>query len=140
MEWGCIGFLGVCGVFDYKSKEIPLWIFWLFGLLAMLVSFFQGDLFTWSMAVALLPGVILFLLGKCTGKIGEGDGLMVLVLGMYTDGLVCIRVLFGGLLLTAVTAVGLLLNKKGTFGTELPFAPFLFISCVVYKAVEILSA
>ncbi len=139
MEYGCIGFLGICAVYDYRTKTIPIWLFWIFGLLAVGFHLWQGSLVSVSLLWSVGPGLALWIIGKCTEKIGEGDGLMLLVLGLYMGTLDSIRVFFWALMVVAAVSIGLLIGKKGNLRTEIPFAPFLLVSYIVFKAVEIIG-
>lgn len=135
----CMGFLGICAVFDYRTKTIPIWLFWTFGLLAIVVRICEHTLLSRSVLVGAGIGVIVWIVSKCTGKIGEGDGLMLMVLGLCVGAVPSVQIFFWAVVLTAVFSIGLLIGKRGTLCTEIPFAPFLLVSYVVYQAVELLG-
>lgn len=140
MECGSIGFLGICAVYDAYTKTIPGWLFWVFGCLAVVIRLWQGSFFSLEMACSVLPGLLFWGLAKCTDSIGEGDGLMLLVLGMYMHMGQLLGVSFGAFLLSAILSAVCLITKKGNFRTEIPFAPFLFAAYGIYKVVEIIGS
>lgn len=122
---------GIClliqGIWDIRTKEIPMWISLCFGGCSFLYSVCnQRD---WMcIGLALIPGVICLLLGYVTRQaVGYGDGILLCALGMLysVEELVhmCMIAIF------AAGMVGLVLlvvfKKKGSY--EIPFVPFLFI-------------
>lgn len=139
MDCICMGFLGICAVFDYRTKTIPVCLFWIFGLLAVVIRSCDHTLFAGSVLLGTGIGLLLWLLGKCTEKIGEGDGLMLTVLGVSIGAVPSMQIFFWAVMLTSAISVGLLVRKRGNLHTEIPFAPFLFVSYVMYKAVEIMG-
>ena len=87
------------------------------------VDFFLQGLY--SMFVALLSMLLIFLV--CRGKSGAGDVFVASCLGCGCFGLhECATCLYLSFLLGAVSGVALLLAKKITRQTKIPFAPFLF--------------
>ena len=131
-------YLTILAIFDWKYKKVPLVI--LFGgtAAALLLRFslmLQGDC-DWkglmiSVMAGAVPGLFLLALARITGKIGYGDGLTLLNVGLFTDCMVCLRLLGFSLTLMSFMSIGLLLIKKATGNTRLPYLPFL---ATVYAA------
>ncbi len=125
--YGCTAFLGICAVFDYRTKTIPVKGAQVTAAAGVLLRMAEGTLFTWPVCGGILLGVFFWMLSKATAQqIGEGDGIMLAVTGLYTGFWQTAELLLGALLLAAGVSVWLLLRKKATWRTELPFAPFLF--------------
>lgn len=64
------------------------------------------------------------------GKIGIGDGLLVMPAGLMQQWQRCTAEIIGACLLTFFLAAGLLISRKGNRNTRIPFAPF-FLAAVV---------
>ena len=92
------------------------------------IAFADGDLAgsIGGMAIGAIPGASLFVLSLISkGKLGMGDALMVLVMGLFiglrqTVGELMMAVVFAG-----IFALVLVAAKKCRKGDELPFVPFL---------------
>lgn len=77
-----------------------------------------------------LPSSRFFLLavGKASnGKVGYGDGILILVLGVWTGFLECLLTLTAGLLLASIWAAAALILKIHNKKDTIPFIPFLLI-------------
>jgi leader peptidase (prepilin peptidase)/N-methyltransferase len=81
--------------------------------------------------LGLLPGIFLLFLSKATREsIGMGDGVMMLVLGIYLGVRKVLDLFFLSLFLSSIWAGFLLLVKKKRRDWEFPFVPFLFLGYV----------
>lgn len=123
--------LCICSVFDIRKKEIPFII-----LLAGFLSAFGADVWLiWKgltsvaeVAASILPGVFFLLLGFCTGeKIGYGDGLLLIIIGLFLGFgrsflIVCI-----GLIFSSAFALILLVFCGAGRNSRLPLVPFIAI-------------
>lgn len=97
-------------------------MFWLADLSAREPSLIQG-------ALRLLPGILFLLYGRLTKeKIGYGDGLLLLVLGVWLDAPELWRVWCLGIWLHFGTVLVLFLAKKIRKEEGVPFLPFLCLS------------
>lgn len=125
-------FLLTCAWQDIRNKEIDVWLYWLFGLLAAGVMLAFGtpaedwmDKFE-SMAV----GAVLLLIGKMSrGAIGAGDGWFFVVTGLLlTAGENCI-LLVSGLVFSGCAGLGMVVwgavSGINMRKRSLPFLPFL---------------
>lgn len=81
--------------------------------------------------LGMLPGVFLLGMAYITGKIGLGDGPVLMVLGMLVGYKECLMVISFSLLLMSIWCIGILAFKKGNRHTRIPYLPFL---TVVYLA------
>lgn len=131
-------YLAILAVFDWRYKKVPMVM--LFGgtaavLLLRFSTLAQGDC-DWkrlliSLVAGAVPGLLMLILARITGKVGYGDGLTLLNVGLFTDYMVCLRMLGFSLTVMSLVSIGLLLIKKVTGTTRLPYLPFL---AAVYAA------
>ena len=122
-------FLTVLAVQDLKEKKVSTYKLFIFAVLAILYIDFTKQ-FSWSEILAsMIPGSILLLLSLVTGEsIGYGDGMAVIVLGLWTGGRFAFDVFCIGTLLSGICAVIYLIRgKKDT----IPLIPFLLIGMEV---------
>lgn len=85
-----------------------------------------------DLIVNLIPGTVLLLLSLCSGSgIGPGDGLIVIFIGAICGMERTILILILSFIVCAVFSVFLLLLKKVTTKTRLPFVPFMFLSTLL---------
>lgn len=123
--------LCICSAIDIKKKEVPL-IILLIGFSAALgINIWQickGELFILEMAVSVMPGVFFLLLSFCTGeKIGYGDGLLIVFLGLSLGFGRCSLIICIGLIASSVFALILIVFCKAGRNSRLPLVPFLAI-------------
>lgn len=122
-------FLAVLSAGDVREKKISIYRLAFLALSAMLYRVITGQFSLSEIGWGIFPGCILLLLAFLTReKIGYGDGLTVLVLGLWT----------GGWFTLATVCVGIMLS--GTWGTvcifrgrtePFPFVPFLLLGMEV---------
>lgn len=135
---GAILLLLVGSIYDCKYKCIPCWIFGIAGLWVVCGLLFalpeQGFWTVFAASIfSLLPGLGLLLLSRLTEKkVGEGDGILLLFLGLLEGIEKAFLVFCVGLFLQAFLAAGLLLVKKAKKQTMIPFAPFLFMARILF--------
>lgn len=115
-------------VYDMKKKEIPVFMLMAAGVLSVLYMIVIRDADGGNIAYSLLPGAVLLALSLCTREsIGYGDGLIVLIMGMWLGPLMCTAAVLLGLLLSAVCALFLLILRKVQGKSRIPFVPFLAV-------------
>lgn len=135
LSYAGIGCLGIGAVFDVRTRQIPNWLFVLFFAGAVLFRLVTGQLFCLTVLAGIGIGAgILLLAKKMPRQLGEGDGWMVLVLGVCEGGWACMESLLAGMLFAAAVSVVLLLTRRGSFKTTLPFVPFLFAGYLLWLA------
>ncbi len=123
----------LCAVFDIKKRVIPIRILIIGGMLGLgicLGQMYQTKQsamdFMMTFGCSLLPGSFLLLLGFLTGeKVGYGDGLLLLVVGLFLGFYPCLLILCSSLVLLSLCALILLCLRKVNKSSRLPFVPFL---------------
>jgi leader peptidase (prepilin peptidase)/N-methyltransferase len=92
---------------------------------------------SWVMTgAALLPGVTFWAISYVTrGKVGYGDGWVLLMVGLFIGEAKCIAVLVAALLTETVCLILLLTLRKIHRDNKVPFVPFLLIGLGVIMCV-----
>lgn len=123
--------LCICSVFDIRKKEIPLIILsaGFFAALGIDIwHIWKESASVAEMAASVLPGVFFLLIGFCTGeKIGYGDGLLLIVMGLFLGFGRCFLVVCISLVFSSAFALVLLVFCKAGRNSRLPLVPFLTI-------------
>lgn len=135
---GVILILAIGSICDVKWKKIPTLLpaagaVW--AVVCIILRILQAGVGA-ALAEAFfsaLPGMALLLLSLLTEKkVGSGDGLILILLGLY-EGVECaVSVFCLGLFLQSLLAVGLLIFKKADKQTCIPFLPFLLVSRLLF--------
>lgn len=115
---------------DIHEKRISLFAIILSGSIALLYLAAGECLEPGQVCFRILPGVLLILVALLSGeKIGYGDGISVLVLGLWTSAVFCLLSVTIGLFLAGIYGVILLCTGKKE--REIPFLPFLLAAMEV---------
>lgn len=127
---------------DIKEREISVKNTIWFAVIAMIqkagMYIFQSTDMTAGVVVlnllaALLPGAGLLLLGRITRQsIGYGDGLLLLICGLYLGGKEACVLFVTGLLVLFPVSLGLLISGQAQRKTQLPFAPCLLAAYLLW--------
>lgn len=128
--------LGYLSGKDIKLKKISVVPLLVSGILAV-IYVLAGKSMNMSMMyfiACLLPGMLFLLLSWLTGeKVGYGDGMVLLVMGLWTNGFFCMIVTCLAVFLSSLYAVYLLLKRKKEL---IPFVPFLLAAMEVMLLYE----
>ncbi len=127
-------YLGAVTVTDLRSREVPddatIFFSVLFSLwnctscnITLIVNGFLG-----AIVGAAIPFFIYFFK---PGSIGFGDIKLLACTGLLTGIPGILFVLLRAMIFGAIFSIGLLLLKKGTLKTELPFAPFVLLAALI---------
>ena len=127
-----MGYLLLRSCWDYKWKNIPIWILGAGAVAGMILFIGKALCFgNWGWVnslTGLIPGLCVSALSMLTSdQIGLGDGLVLLVTGWILGFQTIIFAAVIGLFAATVFGVGLIIFKRGSLQTALPFIPFLTI-------------
>ncbi len=123
------------GWMDVKTQRLPVWFMAVFGTgsLLLIAAQYPGD---WQQkAIGLLLGASLLLVGRLSGCIGMADAVMVMILGLLYGGAGCGEQLMIAVLLSAVTAVVLIVLHRADAKSRIPFVPFLAVGFLGYLVI-----
>lgn len=124
-------YMSVCAVFDIRHREIPLLLIIVGVMAALGIDIWwigEGAVTVVETGIALLPGVFFLLTSSFTReKVGYGDGLLLIILGLLLGAYRCFFILSIGLIFSAVISLFLLLLHRAGRHSRIPFAPFLVL-------------
>ncbi len=114
---------GIRDLYKRKISMVSILLFGIFGIMIQLPHIKEN----WPGIVGgIFIGVIIYGLSKLTkGKIGEGDGWILMVTGIFLGFRNNIMLLLLSLWVAAAVSIFLLLLKKAKRKTELPFVCFM---------------
>lgn len=133
-----IAYLGMLSIFDMKTRKVP--VVWLAAgvIIAVLVVLTEclcnPTIWQWYMLSAILgmiPGGFLILAGYLSKKVGYGDGIVLVVVGIFIGYRSSFMLLGFSLLFMSLYCMGVLLFRKGSGNTKIPYLPFLTVTYVV---------
>lgn len=123
--------LAVLAIIDVKKKKIPVGPVLIMGVILLLIRL-SSNLTAGEFVCGLLPGVVFLAIAWMTKeKIGVGDGLLMLCLGMGYRVEQMMAITGIALLVAAMFSMILIVLKKANRKTALPFLPFLFVGWMV---------
>lgn len=130
-------YLSINSLSDIRYKKISLFVSVLFGIAAILVNIIIRQYSLLSLILAVVLGGIIMLVSKITkGAIGIGDGIVLMVLGLYTGIYINLTVLFYGFLVSALMSILLLSLKRVRKKDSLPFVPCLLVGYLITLVLE----
>lgn len=117
----------IASIFDIKTKKLPILFTWISFFFAVTIFFIVGRTHIQDSMAGMAEGVVLVMLARITGVIGEGDGRVLCATGLLTGAIGGLAILMLGVLYMAFISIPLLCMKKIKGKDSLPFIPFLFL-------------
>lgn len=120
--------LGICAAWDWKRREIPVWLLLAFQAIALGAAIFCSEETLESRAAAFGLGMLFFLFSKITDQaIGYADSWIILSLGIYLGIKKLLLVLFVASFTAAIVSLVILWIRKWNRKDTIPFIPFLIL-------------
>lgn len=124
-------FLGILSVRDCRERRVP--VVWLIAGAVLLFGMgigrcVQEELAWQEMILGSVPGILLLLIARLSGKAGYADGILLMELGACLGWRESIWLSCFSLLLLSVFSMILLCLRKAKKNTEIPYIPFLTIA------------
>lgn len=122
----------LCSVEDLKRKEVTVIYILLFGIIGVVFHLFCPSCSVYSMLWGLLLGIVVMAASFFShGSIGMGDGILLVVTGVYLGGYQNLELFLIGLFLAGIWSLGLLVLKKKKRKEKIAFVPFLLVAYAV---------
>lgn len=123
--------LSICSYEDLKNKQIHTGWIVIFAAEGILFWFFGGNCTFAGVMSALFPGFCMLLLSFITkGSIGEGDGLLLMTIGILSGGKDVLEIFLYALFFSGIYALFLFAAGKKKGNDEIAFVPFLLLAFV----------
>lgn len=130
-----IAVLIILGVFSWQDmKERKICVQWLlyFIFAGIACNLFFSYKTVAELCMGIVPGILLLLCSFISrGSIGEGDGLLLLAVGIYLGMKGTIQVLLFASVLSAISALFLCIFKKKGRNDRIPFVPFMLLGYII---------
>ncbi len=127
-----LAMLGICSYEDLKSRQISVVWLAVFALEGILCCLFSGEGLMAHVITAMVPGLLLFLLSFVSGGgIGQGDGMLLMVAGIFLGGSCVLSILVYAVILSGIYALFLFIVRKKGKKYEIAFVPFLLAAFLV---------
>lgn len=132
--------LGILAGIDLRYKKIPIWLLAVSGMIMTSVSLteifmvgMQGMQLFWGM----LPGVGMVMIALISKKAGWADGIVLALLGVMVGFRACAFSFILSMLMISLVSLVLLISKRVSQNTKLPYLPFLWIGYLAQAAMKI---
>lgn len=129
-----LAFLYLFAKEDYAERQLSERWLWIFAVIGAWIKWYQDGLFSERFWVNYLPGIFLLLLGWLSSeKIGYGDGIVVLLMGLYLELHQLFPAVILGFLLAACFGIITIWkkNREEKWKVEVPYIPFFLAGTVV---------
>lgn len=124
-------FLGLGTYFDVKSRELPLAFLTAFGLLGVACNIIWKYQSLKEVLIGCCIGGIFLVVGWLTKEaVGYGDGLSLVILGVFEGFSGMIPIVFGAFLLSGVYGLWRIIGLGEAASDTMPFFPFLFLALI----------
>lgn len=130
---GLVGMLSICSVEDLWKRQIHLVVISAFGILGVLLHFYDGKQTALDMCGGMLVGIVLYLLSIFShGKVGKGDAFLVTSMGVYLGFWDNMTVLWMASIMAAILGVVVCIFFGKKKDESLPFVPFLLVAYLLF--------
>ncbi|MCM1325799.1 MAG: prepilin peptidase [Bacteroidales bacterium] len=142
-------YLVILSIMDIREKQVPVYLLGAGLLLAIFIGAGErvreeelaGALHLIRVIWKILPGLLfgllpgIFLLGMAwmSQKAGTGDGVVLMILGLFTDYHICIIVFSASLFLVSLFSICMMALRRAHGKTRLPYIPFLTAAYIGYQ-------
>lgn len=135
MQMVFIILLGICAIYDLRSKTIPaMWIWGILGftIVYRLTIIISGQGTIMDSLLCLIPGVFLLIISRCGKLVGSGDGWLIIAEGLFWEWTLLICILVYSFLAAGLFSIGYLIMGRRDRKETIPFVPFLFVGMLIF--------
>lgn len=124
-------FLVLNTIWDIRTKKLPVILLICFGMAGIIINIILPEYSIKELAFGIAIGVVLWNISYVTaGQIGNGDGLLFVVTGIFIGGMNNFVLLLWATVFCALAAGVLLLIKRVNKKDRIPFVPFVLLAYV----------
>ena len=129
MDWVIFAVLVVCGIRDWKKREIPIWWLVVASVLVVAGVLIWGRNMWISRMVGVFVGIFFLFVSKYSKEaIGYGDSWLILLLGLYLGSLRALQVLFFAAVAAGIGGLFFLWKRKWKRDIAIPFVPYMALA------------
>lgn len=126
-----LGMLGICSLEDIRRKEIECMKVLLFGVIGVSLHLYLGQVSVYDMLLGAGMGIIVMLCSLLSGgMIGMGDGLVIMVTGIFLGARKNMQMLCCGLIIAAIISLFLMVCRKKKKHESIPLMPCLLLAYI----------
>lgn len=127
-------FFGIGTWFDIRDRELPLTFLMLFGVIGIVCNVLWKYQSLKSVVMGSIIGGTFLMVGWVSNEeIGYGDGIGLVILGIFEGFRGMIPVLIGAFLFSGIYGLWKLVGLKRSGSDTMPFFPFLLLAFVGVK-------
>lgn len=124
-------FLALNTIWDIRTKKLPVILLICFGMAGIIINIILPEYSIKELAFGIAIGVVLWSISYMTaGQIGNGDGLLFVVTGIFIGEMNNFVLLLWATVFCALAAGVLLLIKRVNKKDRIPFVPFVLLAYV----------
>ena len=127
--WALLGMLGGCSWKDYRRQRVLVCPVLLFGIMGVFCHIFFQEQSIYSLMAGSAIGILLLLLGVWTKQMGAGDGVIMMVTGIYLGFWDNVQLLLIGLTLSGLWSLCYVVRSK-SITKRIAVIPFLFVGYI----------
>lgn len=128
------------GLSDIRYRSVSGIRILVFGVLGILINIFWCYQTLWSIVGGVVVGLILLVYAFFTrGAVGIGDGIMFVCLGIYLGTSRNIKLLFLSLVVAAVVGIVMVIVKKKSIKSQIPFVPCILLAYTAMLIMEVIA-
>ncbi|MCR4791723.1 MAG: hypothetical protein K5871_03165 [Lachnospiraceae bacterium] len=144
-EMALSGYLCVLSVSDIRFRAIrgPYIIIGIVaGMIHLIMMAVSGGPLTERFRMILvallgaLPGLLITILSFYTDKVGRGDGLVLMIIGLFESCMMSSIIICMGCMMLGAVSIVLLMFHKVSRNTQMPYIPFVTLSYILLKSYE----
>ncbi len=127
----CLIYLGIISITDLKRRSVSIPISGIFAVVAILLHIYKTTIWMDVLAAVSIGCGVLIVSLITKQAIGSGDGVALIVTGLYLGFYRNMQVFLWSMIGVFVTGVVLMLVTKKDWKSKIPYVPYLFLGEVV---------
>ncbi len=131
MTIGVAWLLALAAYDDIRTREIRIIYILIFAIAGIVLNILTPPESISSILCGVLTGVVVLIFSILSNeKIGKGDALLLMVIGLYLGFYMTIALLWLASIMAAIFGIAIIGIKKEKLRYEIPFVPFLLVAYI----------